>query len=338
VKSAAEVPTITTDKSTYTVGENILVTWNNPGTTYVVDWVTYAPQGTTWSSSTFPAGHPKFNTDGAHNWTKPLVPATAGTFDVIYYTQPPTGGKVLMRSAPIVVKPAYFHLGSDKAVYYAGETISVTWNNPYTSQAKDWLTVVPFGAQYTSATWPTGVLPKTYTGGTANGTKTFLAPSVPGTYELAYYVNDTFTELARATSTITVTSSQSQSVNVSPSSVQQNQNLSVSWNFPQAPANSAVALWLVRSDGTAYGLIEGNKTASGNVTWPVPLPKCDSSGSCRVLVDSPAAYYTDPGNYNVVANLYTPQGAYLGGYAPPSPVYPMYLATTTSSVFTIATP
>jgi len=149
------------------------------------------------------------------------------------------------------------------------------------------------------------------------------------------------------TVTITVNGSTSGtpsiSVSESPSSVVQGSapvktdgsTLSISWNSQNAPAGSAVGLWLMKSDGTNLGLIAGHQSVNGNYNWPVPGMQCDSSGSCSVLADSPNVYFTNPGSYYIVAKLYTPAKAFLGGYPPPNPTYPTNLSTSNSATFTI---
>lgn len=118
-------------------------------------------------------------------------------------------------------------------------------------------------------------------------------------------------------------------------SVKQGEGLAISWDSQNAPTGSAVSLWLVKSSGERLGLIAGNQPVSSTFSWQVPGPRCNSSGVCAILVDSPAAYYTDVGTYWVVGNIYTPADAYLGGYGPANPTYPTYLATATSSLFNI---
>ena len=199
---ASGSPTLTSDMSTYTLGNQVLATWNNPGTTNTNDWVTDAPQGTTWTSSTFPTGQPKLITDGAHSWTKPLIPTAAGTYVLQYYSQ--GGYSLVAQSAPFTVNPLVYQLWSDKSTVPAGNNIAVSWVNPAVPQANDWLTMVPSGAHYTSSTWPTNAFPNVYTGGTATGTKIMTSPTVVGSYDLVYYSNNTFTELARSTSTVMI--------------------------------------------------------------------------------------------------------------------------------------
>ncbi len=122
---------------------------------------------------------------------------------------------------------------------------------------------------------------------------------------------------------------------VSGQTVKQGEGLTISWDSQNAPTGSAVSLWLVKSSGGNLGLIARNQLTNGTFNWQVPGSRCSSSGVCSILVDSPAAYYTDVGTYWIVGNIYTPADAYLGGYGPANPTYPTYLATATSSLFNI---
>ncbi len=135
------------------------------------------------------------------------------------------------------------------------------------------------------------------------------------------------------------------SVSVSPASVKRGaaqqtngESLTISWSSQNAPSGSAIAFWLVRTDGLNYGLIRRNQSVTGSYGWPVPGSRCDANGACMYLTDNPSAYYTDLGTYMVIAKLYTPADAYLGGYPPATVVYPTFLSTATSSVFTVTNP
>ncbi|MDO8521732.1 MAG: peptidoglycan-binding protein [bacterium] len=94
-------------------------------------------------------------------------------------------------------------LALPKPVFTPGEAIHVTWSNPGTTYPKDWVTVVKNGEAWPSAgnngvdkTW-------VYTDGLSSGTKTLIAPTTPGNYQLVYYVNDTADkELARTSFTV----------------------------------------------------------------------------------------------------------------------------------------
>lgn len=97
----------------------------------------------------------------------------------------------------------------------------------------------------------------------------------------------------------------------------------ITWSTPSAPANSAVALWLVDvQSGQAVSLIERSLATSGTFTWTLPAigSPCaaDSPYTCGADLMSGKSYV-------VQASLYTPPDAYLGGFPPANPVTPTYL-------------
>ena len=118
-------------------------------------------------------------------------------------------------------------------------------------------------------------------------------------------------------------------------SAQQGQGLTIAWDSQNAPAGSAAAFWLVKSSGANLGLIARNQLPNGTFNWQVPGSRCNASGVCITLVDSPSAYYSDVGTYWIVGKLYSPVDAYLGGFPSANPVTPTFLATATSSLFNI---
>jgi len=183
------------------------------------------------------------------------------------------------------------------------------------------------------------------------------------------------------TKTVTIVASgptSGTSINVSsPTSgqnVSQGGTLGISWNSQNAPAGSAVGLWLVRTRPTGevqlgcpdsndpatlpcgsinLGLIATRQPTSGSYTWTVPAAVQTTSGctSGSAAFDCIQAYakYADPcpqdaagvcgsnitaGSYQIVAKLYTPANACLGGLCWPNSA-PTYLATSRSGTFTI---
>src|SRR3989338_8497519 len=139
------------------------------------------------------------------------------------------------------------------------------------------------------------------------------------------------------TATITVGSTSPFSIRspTSGQSTQQGQGLTIAWDSQNAPAGSAAAFWLVKSNCANLGLIARNQLPKGTFSWQVPGSRCNASGVCITLVDSPSAYYSDVGTYWIVGKLYSPVDAYLGGFPPANPITPTFLATATSSLFNI---
>src|SRR3989338_10789322 len=163
---------------------------------------------------------------------------------------------------------------------------------------------------------------------------------------------------------------------VSGQNVSQGDTLGISWTSQNAPAGSAVALWLMKQNEHRYikalaceppvdgidmcgwnnvGLIAGNQSTSGTYTWSVPVSQTSTQSVCAAgssAYDCIKQYnvgvaYPCPqdsvgvcgarvtsGTYKIVAKLYTPADACLGGLCWPNST-PKYLASSQSGVFTI---
>jgi hypothetical protein len=79
----------------------------------------------------------------------------------------------------------------------AGSTVTVSWKSSGGTTARDWIGMYKTGAANTSyGEWH-------YTGGAVTGTMQYKAPATPGTYELRYLVNDSYTSVGTS-SAITV--------------------------------------------------------------------------------------------------------------------------------------
>lgn len=156
--------------------------------------------------------------------------------------------------------------------------------------------------------------------------------------------------------------------------VVQGNRLSISWNSQSPPAGSVVGLWLVRTrpaggvqlgcpdsnDPAAFpcgsinlGLIATGQPTSGSYTWTVPAAVQTTSGciSGSTAFDCIQTYANMPdlcpqdaaevcgskvtaGSYQIVAKLYTPSDACLGGFCPLAN-RPTILASSYSGVFTV---
>lgn len=96
---------------------------------------------------------------------------------------------------------------------------------------------------------------------------------------------------------------------------------SITWDTSSAPANSAVALWLVdMASGHSTGLIARNLATSGTYAWTIPA----TSTACAVdLIAVCGADLIAGRSYAIQASLYSPPNAHLGGYPPADPVTPV---------------
>lgn len=105
-------------------------------------------------------------------------------------------GNVSVSSSPVTVATpatttptASFSLTADKTSVSTGGSLTIQWSNTAApTYAKDWIALIPAG----TTGWP-GSLPWFYTNGASSGSQTMQAPSTPGTYDLAYYQNNSVT-------------------------------------------------------------------------------------------------------------------------------------------------
>jgi Ca-activated chloride channel family protein len=172
------------------------VNWTAPSGRPPSDWV-----------ALYRAGDPVGNylwwqyTNGTTSGSASLVaPTTPGTYEFRYllengYTQaavsPPVtvtgggggGGSYTLNATPSSIPP--------------GGSWSVTWTAPGGSAADDWIGLFRVGDPDYSFVW------YTYTGGATTGTVSVPAPSTSGSYELRYFINNTYNRTATS-NTVTV--------------------------------------------------------------------------------------------------------------------------------------
>lgn len=119
-----------------------------------------------------------------------------------------------------------------------------------------------------------------------------------------------------------------------PATIVPGKSFTLSWSSSNVPADSAVVLSLVNSQtGVNLGVIARQQPTTGSYLWTVPntTSLCPDCGGIQGI--------PPPGTYKVVAKLYTPTNAWLGDTMPTAnPILPKYVATGTSTVFTISVP
>ncbi|HLC60789.1 MAG TPA: alkaline phosphatase family protein [Candidatus Nanoarchaeia archaeon] len=222
---------LSVSKNIVAPNETFTATWYNPGTTYKQDWITIVPAGTKWISP-----YPWFYTNGLSSGTNRLTaPLAAGKYDIVYYQN--NGYTELFRKNMIEVKKSCpppppcgaappegcnyvletdsngcqicgklvcnnptpgITLESSKNSVAPNETFTVTWYNSGTTYKQDWITIVPTGTKWVSP------YPWFYTEGLSSGTNRLTAPLGAGKYDIVYYQNNGFTELARSKNLIEV--------------------------------------------------------------------------------------------------------------------------------------
>jgi hypothetical protein len=181
--SPGPVVTVTTDMSTYSTYQDIVVTWSNllsnPN-----DWISLAPSGSSDQTVTryiYTGGA----SSGTHTFSSGL--SQAGTYVARAY-QNNTYTK-LGESATFDVVAPTVTVSTDMASYTAGQAITVSWSN-LPGNANDWIAIAPMGSPNSTVTrW-------VYTGGVSTGMHTFATGvSTTGTYEARAFLNDGYTRL-----------------------------------------------------------------------------------------------------------------------------------------------
>ena len=192
---------VSTDKSSYNLGEAVAVTWSNSSSAR--DYVAVAPVGATDSTITdyvytggTAAGSTKFFNLTAGSWRVRLYQNDTYTY----------GGEATFTVTSTPSTPA-FTVTTDKSAYsvsstcnpsgssctYYFDTVNVNWTG--STSAKDYVAIALVGsADNKSIQWA-------YTNGVASGSKAFLGGQA-GTYRVRLYTNDSFNPVAEAHFTV----------------------------------------------------------------------------------------------------------------------------------------
>jgi hypothetical protein len=173
---------ISTDATSYSSGSPVVVTYNGlPGTS--PDWIAVAPSGspvTTFTRWTYTNGQPSGQVTFAD---VPDGTYVARSFGNDSFT--------LAAESPSFVVGSAVTLTTSQPVYMPTNTITANWTG-LTSDATNWLTVVPQGSPLTTYDeWH-------YTNGATSGSMQFAPIVTPGVYEVRAFYRDGFT-LAKAT-------------------------------------------------------------------------------------------------------------------------------------------
>jgi len=171
---------VSTDKTSYAVGENVRVTWAGlPGNYY--DWVTLSPAG----------GAPSAYVRYSYVYSRANGSVT--------FSSPPAGNYVaraylnntytlLAESAPFTIAPlvATVTLTTNKASYSPAESVLVTYSG-MAGYATDWISLsTPGAAGNNYLRWA-------YTGGKTSGSVSLSLAGLSGTYAVRAHFNNGFT-------------------------------------------------------------------------------------------------------------------------------------------------
>lgn len=179
--------TVSTDKSSYTTAEPIVVTWENLPTN-PFDWIAIAPEGsalttvTTW-----------VYTNGASNGQNAFGALPAGSYVARAFLD---NGYTLLDESPaftVATGGGTVTVQTDSASYTAGQDITVTWSG-LPGNANDWIALAPDGSADTTA------LLWVYTGGQAAGSTTFVGGlGTAGSYVARAFEDDSYNKLGEST-------------------------------------------------------------------------------------------------------------------------------------------
>ena len=118
-----------------------------------------------------------------------VAPArAAGTADVVV-TNP--GGSAGTLIGAFTYYPDTFTLTPSTDHVNAGDEMSVSWIAP-AAHAGDWIALFRVGRNYEDGWYA-------LTNGETSGTRTLVAPTVPGEYEFRYLVGESFLDVGRST-------------------------------------------------------------------------------------------------------------------------------------------
>lgn len=177
--------TITTDATSYTVGQTVTATYTNlPGNTY--DWVAVSVAGS--PATSYVAWH---YTNGAVNGAQAFSGLAAGSYEARAY----------VNDSYTIVATSAFSVGTgggggaaittDAGTYTSGQTVTVSFSG-LPGNTYDWVAIAPAGSP------DSAVVRWEYTNGQQSGTYV-VTGLADGDYEARAYLNDSYTRLATST-------------------------------------------------------------------------------------------------------------------------------------------
>jgi hypothetical protein len=176
---------VSTNKSTYTTAEPIIVSWENLPTNQF-DWIAIAPEGSAFETVTT-----WVYTSGASTGQNTFGALPAGTYVVRAFEN--NSYTLLDESDVFTVGSAggSVTIASDSATYAPGADITVTWSGLPGNQ-NDWVAIAPDGSGDTTTTvW-------VYTAGQAAGSHTFVGGVGAGSYVVRVFEDNTYGKLGES--------------------------------------------------------------------------------------------------------------------------------------------
>jgi hypothetical protein len=186
------VPTLTTDKTEYSVGTPILINYTN-GPQLAKDWIGIYRMGVNPGSGVTATSW-QYVTTAAD--AKSFTGLPKGYYYAEYYLQDgfnPIGNKVFFKVGAVVTE-----LWINKPVYDLGEQITASWTDA-PGIVKDWLGIYHDGDNPNEKP----LVSYTYFEGLSEGTKNIAATELPtekGKYFLVMFTNDSYNEVSNRVS------------------------------------------------------------------------------------------------------------------------------------------
>ena len=186
------VPTLTTDKTEYSVGTPILINYTN-GPQLAKDWIGIYRMGVNPGSGVTATSWQYVTTVAD---AKSFTGLPKGYYYAEYYLQDgfnPIGNKVFFKVGAVVTE-----LWINKPVYDLGEQITASWTDA-PGIVKDWLGIYHDGDNPNEKP----LVSYTYFEGLSEGTKNIAAtelPTVKGKYFLVMFTNDSYNEVSNRVS------------------------------------------------------------------------------------------------------------------------------------------
>jgi len=247
--------TVTTNTSTYAVGDTVAVTFAGfPGNTY--DWVAIAQDGSPLGSYlTY-----QF-TYGAAGGTLNFTGLGPGTYVARGHEN--NGNTLLAASQVFTVTGGTTTISTDKATYTAAESTVVSYANMQ-GATRDWVSIANAGSAVTT------YVAYQYTGGGFSGSKSFPLAGLPdGDYVARAYFNDSYTLAAEST----VFHIGAAAVTTNKTTYAVNESITASWTALPGNQRDWIALAYADSGPNQYvNWVYTNGVTSGSYAFAAGLP------------------------------------------------------------------
>lgn len=236
---------------------------------------------------------------GAESGCLPLTVPSTGDYELRYLS----GGVLDVAAASLqsIASPGAYGVSASPNPVATGRVVHSCWTAPPGSPAFDWLVLVPVGSpsnQYVSLS---------YTGGSASGCVDLYVAS-PGSYEVRYLLESTFTDVAASSAIMAVAPPGYVSLTPTPSAVVGGRDVHACWSLAEATATSTDAVGLFDADLPPTPPLATRSTcgsASGCATFSVPAGSNFEvrylAGGTLDIASQAVSTIASPGDYDLTA-------------------------------------